>query len=234
MTNQNSNIGDAQPVCPAPQPRASHSPSVPPIIPEDARPPQFAPRPPNMAQWPVAPVSPSPTPAMTTPQAPLAPTPPSPTAPAQPTSPQSPIPRILSLAEFIAEANAERKGWFWDGLLPRSGVAIVGGSHLTGKSVLMTVLCAAASSDTEEDAQVAGRYVEESRVLYCDLEHTKSPLVDHLLKASTAYNATDLRSTSSRNCRWMMKTSSRLSTSKQSGAALTSSSSTVCGARPWQ
>ena len=113
--------------------------------------------------------------------------------PPQPATSSTDMPRILTFDEFRAEANAEPPGWFWEGILPEGGVAIVGGAPYSGKTVLMSVLSAAASADGAHDAQVAGRAVLESKVLFCALEHLKHPIVENMELAQKAYGASRLQ-----------------------------------------
>lgn len=106
-----------------------------------------------------------------------------------PISPQAGALKLYSFAEFKELAEAERTGWLWEGVLPTSGVVIFAGHPFAGKTVLLSILIGAASSEDENVAVVAGRTVARARVLYASLEHNLKPLAEHLEKAARTHGA---------------------------------------------
>jgi DNA-binding PadR family transcriptional regulator/archaellum biogenesis ATPase FlaH len=120
------------------------------------------------------------------PAAPSAPSAPSPCGPRQ----DAPVPGedrfdqsladgqvpLLSCAEFYALAASERQGWFWEGILPGSGVVLLAGEPRVGKTVLAALIVGAASTG----GMVLDRRVGQRRVLYFHLEHNRRDLAAKL------------------------------------------------------
>jgi archaellum biogenesis ATPase FlaH len=78
--------------------------------------------------------------------------------------------RLMSWEEFDKETLGNANVYFWEGMIPSSGVVLVVGEAMTGKTALCVTLAAAAHEGATV-TEVAGLEVEERRFLFVMLEH---------------------------------------------------------------
>ena len=118
--------------------------------------------------------------------------PPPPDPPALPLPRQSPLPPApyaVSGDVYVRQAPGGQLAYFWDGILPAGGIAIVAGLPRAGKSLLMQALAVAAC---DGEHSVAGRRVLPSRIVYCYLEHQKAANAENFRKAMTGLEVDSL------------------------------------------
>lgn len=97
-------------------------------------------------------------------------------------------PRLVSGETFLAEAENRPQTWWWDGIIPQSGITLFAGNPLSYKTVILLT----ASVASKGGGLVGGRMVRPVRILYVKLEHLDSAYRDVLRRAARTYSPTDL------------------------------------------
>ena len=97
--------------------------------------------------------------------------------------------RVQTWAEFESEAATVNSSFLWEGIIPSTGIVLMAGESLAGKSIL-TVLLGTAAQQTATTTQVAGLEVEEAKFLFATLEHKRSTFRDYVLWASKTHGVT--------------------------------------------
>ena len=97
-------------------------------------------------------------------------------------------PRLVGGEAFIKEAPTTGPQWFWEGIIPDTGITLLCGDPFTYKTVTMLLLAARARTG----GQLAGREVRECKVLYLKLEHTDRTYADVLSKAKSGLKVPDV------------------------------------------
>ena len=99
---------------------------------------------------------------------------------------------VYSWREFRQLAQARRRGWRWDGILPATGIVLMTGEAFAGKSTLIAALAAAMSCDEGEKGSLAGRRVRRGKMLYAWLEHSAEDVETTFAKAEAGAGAQGL------------------------------------------
>ncbi len=94
----------------------------------------------------------------------------------QPASVSEPKLRALTFAEFIAANQDRPREWIVDGLLPASGVVMLAGDALVGKTIIVELLAAAMTTATP----FLGRATQPGSMLLLKLEHGDAGFADQL------------------------------------------------------
>lgn len=99
--------------------------------------------------------------------------------------------KVETWADVKKLASNEPGGWLWDGMIPLTGIVLLAGDPLAGKTRTISVLLAAALAG-DERCQVLGRVVEKlNGAVYLHLEHKMSALVGVLEAAGRSRDVSD-------------------------------------------